>query len=152
MSFKVRIEVDDACDEEIIIRCKSMTEDVLRLQTLITNTECGEIELELGGQIHFVEIPKILFFESADGKTTAHTDSRMYYTDKKLYELESILPKSFLRISKSCIINIKAVSSIRRDLTGIGEAYFSNTVKKVYISRGYYKQFRERINEMRLKQ
>lgn len=151
MSFKVRVEIDEECDEEIIIRCKSITDEVIQLQSLLTNTENGEIELEFGGQIHFVRISKILFFESANGKSVAHTNDRMYYTDKKLYELEAVLPKSFLRISKSCIVNTKAVSSIRRDLTGIGEAFFASTPKKVYISRGYYKQFREKINETRLK-
>ena len=76
----------------------------------------------------------------------------MYYTDLKLYELEERLPKSFMRISKSCIINVNAVSSIHKEITGICEAFFRDTVKKVYVSRGYYKQFREKINETRLKQ
>ena len=151
MPFKVRVEIDDSCNDEIIIRCKSITDEVIKLQSLLANTESNEIELELGGQIYFVQISKILFFEASNGKSVAHTNDRMYYTDKKLYELEAVLPKSFLRISKSCIVNTKAVSSIRRDLTGIGEAFFPNTPKKVYISRGYYKQFREKINETRLK-
>lgn len=148
MGFRVRIDINPDCDEEIIIRCKNISEEVLRLESLVSNSE---MELELGGKLHFIKTDSILFFETCGNKTAAHTRDMMYYTDMKLYELEESLPRSFMRISKSCILNTKAVSSIRREFTGICEAFFAGTVKKVYISRTYYKPFREKINETRLK-
>ena len=151
MGFKVRVEIAPDGEEEIIIRCRNISEEIVRIQSLVTNMENGEMELELGGKQHFIKTGSILFFETCGNKTSAHTKDKMYYTDLKLYELEERLPRSFMRISKSCIINTKAVSSIRRDITGIAEAFFHDTVKKVYISRGYFKQFKEKINETRLK-
>ena len=151
MGFKVRIEIDPACDEEIIIRCKSVSDEIMRIESIVSSLDSSEMELELGEKLHFVKTASILFFETDGNKTAAHTVDRMYYTDLKLYELEQRLPNSFMRISKSCIINTKAVSSIHKEITGICEAFFRNTQKKVYVSRGYYKSFKEKINETRLK-
>lgn len=152
MGFKVRVEIDPKCDEEIIIRCRNVSDEIARIESLVSSIDPCEMELELGNDLYFVKTEQILFFETDGSKTAAHTVDRMYYTDLKLYELEERLPKSFMRISKSCIININAVSSIHKEITGICEAFFRDTVKKVYVSRGYYKQFREKINETRLKQ
>lgn len=152
MRFKVRVEIDPECDEEIIIRCRNVSDEISRIESLVSSIDSGEMELELGNKLYFVKTEQILFFETDGSKTAAHTVDRMYYTDLKLYELQERLPKSFMRISKSCIININAVSSIHKEITGICEAFFRDTVKKVYVSRGYYKQFREKINETRLKQ
>lgn len=151
VGFKVRIDISPDNEEEIVIHCKQISDDVVRLQKLLSNGDSNEIELELNGVTHFVKTDQILFFETAGTKAAAHTKDRMYYSDLKLYELEERLPRSFLRISKSAIINTKAVSSIHRDITGICEAYFPDTTKMVYISRSYYKAFKDKINETRLK-
>lgn len=151
MGFKVRIEIDPDCEEEIIIRCRNMSEEAMRIESVVSALEASEMELELGEKLHFVKICSLLFFETDGSKTAAHTVDRMYYTDLKLYELEERLPNSFMRISKSCIINVNAVSSIHKEITGICEAFFRNTPKKVYVSRSYYKPFKEKINETRLK-
>jgi DNA-binding LytR/AlgR family response regulator len=151
MGFKVRIEIDPDCEEEIIIRCRNMSEEAIRIESVVSALEASEMELELGEKLHFVKISSLLFFETDGSKTAAHTVDRMYYTDLKLYELEERLPNSFMRISKSCIINVNAVSSIHKEITGICEAFFRNTPKKVYVSRSYYKPFKEKINETRLK-
>lgn len=147
MSFKVRIEADPENEDVVIIRCKEINEEVLKLQALIGNSKSVEIELRLGEKDYFIKVNDILFFETGGNKTVAHTKDKMFYSDLKLYELEERLPRSFMRISKSCILNVNAVSSLRKELTGICEASFPNTVKKVFISRSYYKAFREIITE-----
>lgn len=152
MSMKVRLEIDPNGEEEIIIKCRSLNDEVLKLEAALRggNTEF-EMELHQGGNDFFIKTGDILFFETDGNKTAAHTKDRMYYTDLKLYELNEQLPRCFMRVSKSCIININAVSSTRRELTGICEAFFEGTAKKVYISRSYYKPFREAVKEIRLK-
>ncbi|MBE6683398.1 MAG: LytTR family transcriptional regulator [Ruminococcaceae bacterium] len=152
MGFRIRIDIDPECDEEVVIKCKSITDEVLALQAKLASNQGSEIELKLNDSIYFVRLSDILFFETDSGKTAAHTADRMYYSDLKLYELEETLPQSFLRISKSSIINIAPISSIRKDITGICEVFFRNTNKKVYVSRSYSKVFREKINETRLNQ
>lgn len=151
MGFKVRLDIDPDNEDEIIIKCKEANDEVLRIYSLLTERKNSEIELLLNGETHFVKLSELLFFETDGTKTAAHTKNRMYYTDLKLYELEEQLPSSFMRISKSAIINTKAVSSMRREITGICEAFFPDTPKKVYISRSYYHSFKNKIYETRLK-
>ncbi len=153
MKRKVRIEIDPTAEEEVVIRCRELTPEILELRSIAEGGRPGEVQalsLTLNECEYFVPLVELLFFETYDGRTTAHTVGRMYYTDLKLCELIEILPNSFMRVSKSCILNIRAVSGLRRDVTGIGEAFFTGCNKKVSISRMYYKAFRERIVETRL--
>ena len=147
--MKVRIE--EADNEEIVIRCKKQTSNIFRLayeiQDIISH---DELLLKVGNQEYYVKKKEILFFETDSGKVSAHTDENMYCTEHKLYELEEKLPACFVRISKSCIVNIMKISSINRNITGASKITFSNTEKEVYCSRAYLKLLKDKINEMRL--
>lgn len=151
---RIKIEVDPEGPEEVIIRCRRLTPEVLKLQELLETgcevTAVRKLSLFLGGEEHLVDVRKILFFESTDGRAAAHTDRRIYYTEMKLYELEDVLPKNFMRVSKTCILNLEAVAWLKRELTGPCRAGFGTSNKQVYISRMYYKPFREKLDEMRM--
>ncbi len=152
--MKLRTEISShlsADEEEIVISCKERSSKIMLLESLIENVINEEAELVLTLQDAEYYVPKksVLFFETYDGRVTAHTADAMYYTEYKLYELEKIMPSFFVRVSKSCILNTLAVSSIRRNLAGASEVYFKGSTKKVYASRSYYKQLKDRIYEMR---
>jgi len=152
LAGKVHIEVTPDGTEEIIIRCASIGPEELRLKAAIErelSPEGQSLALEIGDNEYIVPISELLFFESDGSRTAAHTRSRMYYTPLKLYELENILPGSFMRVSKSCVLNINAVNVLQKDLTGICRVGFRNSEKAVYVSRMYYKPFRERLFELR---
>ncbi len=154
MNRKVQIVVDPNAEEEIVIRCKEMTPEILRLQKLaqtgVLPRQEEEMSLRLGDNEYFVPLKDILFFETADNRIAAHTATHMYYSDKTLCELSALLPHEFMRVSKSCIINIRGVVSLHREVTGVCEVFFTNSDKRVYISRMYYKPFREKLLELRL--
>lgn len=151
--MKLKIEIDPSADEEIIIRCKTPDESVVRLEKLITD-ELGsthEIMLTSGGREYFVPISSILFFETDGERTAAHTaPDGMLYTSMRLYELEKIAPHSFVRVSKSCIINSASVESITKNIAGPSEVTFFKSAKTAYVSRKYYKELIDRIRETRL--
>ena len=151
---KVKIEIDPDGPEEIVIRCKGMTPEISALKTQLENggSETGEVRelaLRLGEAEHFVPLGSILFFESDGDSVAAHTDKHIYYTDLKLYELESVLPKSFMRVSKACVLNLEAVDWLRREITGPCRVGFTGSTKQAYVSRLYYRPFREKLEEMR---
>ncbi|WP_409201083.1 LytTR family DNA-binding domain-containing protein [Methanobrevibacter sp. DSM 116169] len=71
----------------------------------------------------------------------------MYYdfnTDKKLYELENILDNSFIRISKSSIVNINKINYIAPSFKGIMFISLKNGLKD-NISRNYLPEFKIRL-------
>lgn len=104
--MKVKIEIDDSLNEdEIVIRTKEYTEE---LQQLISNFKSKpSIQFFKQDTEYYLDLDAILFFESDNGRVYAHTANDMFSTTQKLYELENILPNSFLRISKSTIVNIQ---------------------------------------------
>lgn len=150
--MKVKIEIDEnLAEEEVIIRCRSMDEKILRLQSAVSGMVSAEqsMTLKRGETSYFVPLSQILFFET-EGKTVqAHTAKLLLETEYKLYELEEILPGSFMRISKSTIVNLKHIYSITRNLTASSLVEFHGCNKKVYVSRNYYKALLERLEEKR---
>lgn len=150
--MKIKTEICDGGDEEIIIRCRSKTDQIKNIEAILENLIVSdrEMALHLSGAEYYVPIKDILFFEAYDGKVYAHTKDRMFTAGYKLFELDNILPSSFVRISKSAIANIMLISSLRRELVGNGEITFKSCDKKTYFSRGYYKILKDKIDEMRL--
>ena len=150
--MKLKVEIDESCSDEVIIRCSNYNDDIRLLQDVIGNVinKNAELCLSLNNTDYYINRNDILFFETTDSKTVAHTTDKMYYSNYKLYELEQVLPPEFIRVSKSTILNCKKVSSISKNLTGASEVCFKATPKKVYVSRMYFKVFKEKINEVRL--
>ncbi|MBQ5426779.1 MAG: LytTR family transcriptional regulator DNA-binding domain-containing protein, partial [Pseudobutyrivibrio sp.] len=80
-----------------------------------------------------------------------HTAKSIYRIRQKLYELEEILPRDFIRVSKSTIVNTDLISSIKKNITGASEISFRNCTKQAYASRNYIKALIEIMDEKRLK-
>lgn len=152
--MKVRIEIDDSLqEEEVVIRCRKMDEGILKIQAAVM--EYGEngryMALRQGDTEYYLPIEDILFFETENKVIYAHTQDKMLETEYKLYELEELLPGSFLRISKSAIVNLNHIYSITRNLTSSSIVEFVHSHKRVYVSRNYYKLLVERLAEKRKK-
>lgn len=151
--MKVRIEIEEnLSEEEIIIRCRSVNNTIQKIQTAISdiNNQSKEFIFYKDDTEYYLSLNKILFFETDSGSINAHTKNDIYYVKYKLYVLEELLPGSFMRVSKSTILNINHIYSITRNLTSSSIVEFEETHKKVYISRYYYKPLKCRLEEKRL--
>ena len=147
--MKVRIELDPQMDEpEMIIRAPRLTEDVARLQQLILEQKMTPLTFYKDRSEYFVDVSKILFFETDGEKIYGHTREEAYEVRQKLYELEEILPIAFCRISKSTIVNTKQIYSIEKSFSGTSTVNFYQTHKQVHVSRHYYQLLKERLNEV----
>ena len=152
--MKVRIDIQSNLEEdEVVIRCASINEMVLQIQHLVSSFGTDERSLTLlkGDTEYFIPQEQILFFETESKMVIAHTAEKMYETQYKLYELEEILPRYFMRISKSTIVNLNQIYSITRNLTASSKVEFYDSIKKVYVSRNYYKALIDRMGEKRRK-
>ena len=150
--MKIRIEICDEGEEELILRAHSRDERISRIEDALESIVKGsrEITLYSGGSEFYIPVSDILFFETSEGKVYAHTKDKTFTAPHKLFELENILPSAFVRISKSAIANVRSISSITRELVGNGVITFSGCAKRTYFSRSYYKVLRDRIEEIRL--
>ena len=150
--MKLKIEIDPSLKEDqIIIKARERNKRVEQIEEAFEKLISldSEMVLTLGDTEYYVTKNDILFFETADGKVSAHTADKMYYTFHKLYELETILPSTFLRISKSCIINTAKINSLTKNLTGASRVTFSGCDKAVYVSRSYFNLLKDKIYNMR---
>ena len=151
--MKLRIEIDPDSQEEILLRAPAVTDEVRRLQTVIAEALSRKLELalQLGEQECYIPCDEILFFETTERRVSAHTAEHMYFSPLKLCELEELLPRTFVRASKSCLVNTAHIVAINHSLTGASEILFKGTGKKIYASRMYYKIVHDTIEETRLR-
>lgn len=151
MGLRFRTELREGANDEVVIVCSERNEKIKRLERVIEATLGADAEmvLTLGETEYFVPKRDVLFFETSSGKVTAHTRGKMYYAPYTLFALEGILSEGFMRVSKSCIVNVTEVCAISHAITGNGEVLFRDSDKKVYVSRGYYKALKEKIYDMK---
>ena len=151
--MKLRIEVEDnIAEDEIIIRCKNITPQILQLQEKLQKEQSvfGNFVAYRGETEYYLDFRDILFFQTEAGQIQVHIKSDVYETDFKLYELEKMLPSCFLRISKSTIVNCEKIYSISRNLTAASLVQFQGTHKQAYVSRAYYKTLQNKLKEKRI--
>ncbi len=147
------VRIENAECDEIVIRCREAGEKTYALKSAIEEIVRTEstISLTSQGTAYFIPKNSILFFESCEGKVYAHTRDGTYTAPYKLFELEERMPPSFVRVSKSVIVNLLQIRSLRREVVGNGELTFRGCDKKAYFSRAYYKLLQYKLEEMRLK-
>ena len=144
--MKFIIEQSDEWNEvEIRVRCNQMTKP---LEKLIEQIRLFGFSIsgEKDGQNYQINLEQILYFEAVDNRSYAYCEDEVYECKQKLYELEERLSAmNFQRISRTCIINIYKLMSIRTLLNGKIEATLENG-EKVIVSRHYAEELREKIN------
>ena len=136
-------------EEEIIIRCRELTPEIVQLQKSISEQQGGKINLTFfkDSVEYFFPVDNILFFETSDRSVDAHTASDIFQIKYKLYELERLLPRNFIRVSKSTILNISRIYSIDKNITSSSVVSFEGTYKQIYVSRSYFKALKQRLDE-----
>ena len=128
---------------EILIRCQELDST---LQDIITYIDISEkIVGELEGELHFVPINHVFYFESVDGIIFIYTIDHVYKTSAKLYTLEDKLKNTyFQRVSKTAILNLRKLKSVKsgRNYTLIGTLLND---EKILISRHYVQKIKEKL-------
>ena len=149
--LKIRIEMSEGVQEEVVIRCREITPEIIRLQQLLSGNSdrSNQFLVYKGDTEYYLNVNDIIFFETDGNAVMAHTRDDVYETRRKLYELEELLGGRFQRISKSAIVNVDKVYSIKRNVTSSSAIEFQGTHKQIYVSRAYYKILREKLEEKR---
>ncbi|MBD5466666.1 MAG: LytTR family transcriptional regulator [Lachnospiraceae bacterium] len=100
------------------------------------------------GNLFQVHISDIYYVESLERKTFLYTKDEVYMTDKKLYELEEALREAgIIRISKSCLMNVDMLYSIRQLMNSQLEATLLNG-EKLIVARTYLKSIKNTLKEV----
>jgi len=148
--MKVHIEVDSSMpQDEVLIRCGRADGNIQEICRLLLENDYCEPSLTFfkdNTEFYFA-LNNVLFFETDGERIYAHTENDSFLIKHRLYELENMLPRNFVRVSKSAIVNAAKVYSVARNISSASLIQFSGTHKQIYASRNYYKYLQLKLQE-----
>ena len=140
MKLEVR-KVPESEPETVEIRYHWITEEIREIVSFV-NSRQGQLSATRDGQRFEVPVVDLFYAESVDDRVFLYTASDSYEIRMKLYELEELLKnQSFLRISKSMLVNLMKIASVRPALNGRFSALLKNG-EEIIISRKYVPAFK----------
>ena len=130
--------------EELEIRCHEETEEVKDIVAFV-KTRQGKLTGNFEGQKYEIPVADVYYIETVDNAVFIYGQEKVYEAKQKLYELEGILrEKYFLRVSKSLILNLMKIKSIKPALNGRYSAILQSG-EEVIISRTYVAQLKRAL-------
>ncbi len=143
--MKLRLERSSEYTEtEIDIRCSTIDEKLQKIIDIAQNDE-KHITVKKDGFSSRIRAEDIYYFESVEEKSFVYCKDEVYSSELKLYELEELFNNtSFVRISKSCILNTDVLDRVKISLNGKMEATLQNN-EKVIINRHYVPAFKKKL-------
>ncbi|NVY96565.1 LytTR family transcriptional regulator [Lactobacillus sp. DCY120] len=143
--MKVEIEVNSVLKQtQVVIQTPQIDAQVQQIAQNLQELSVSREKLLFyqGDREYYLAVQEILFFETFARQVQAHTGEQAYQTRLHLYQLEELLPSTFMRVSKSTILNLQAIYSLEHTM-GQTRITFQNTPKEVFVSRKYYQQVRQ---------
>ena len=142
--MKVKIQ-EGFIDTEVLIKCAEITEEIRRMESLLLHGSPQKLPGVKDGVTHLIDKQDIFYFESVDKRSFLYTANDVYEISLKLYEIENILTDiGFFRNSKSQILNIAKIESLRPNFDGRMEVEMKNGEQAI-VSRQYAKILKERL-------
>ena len=143
--MKFKIVIDKTKEEEIVATVHEpsvLTEQIQQLVMEYTGTDritaYGEDETVI------LKFQQIACITVQDGKTYAiDTKGKQYRLKQRLYELEGLLPASFIRINKSAIANENHIQKFAANFSGAVDVVFQGGYRE-YVSRRCFAMIKRR--------
>ena len=142
--MKFRLIIDKDKEEEVVAIVHQRSPLIEQIESLILN-HTDRIPGYLEDEIKMLEVSEIECVTVLDGKTYAiDSGNRHYRLKQRLYELEQLLPASFIRINKSTLANEKALDRFTVTIAGSVDAIFKCGYRE-YVSRRCFTQIKRRL-------
>lgn len=143
--MKIVINVDhDMKDTEISISCSRLTPEIEKMISMIRMYDL-QMTGKKDGEVYLLNVTEIIYIDTADKRTFFYTEDAVYESSLKLYELEEQLVQSdFIRVSKSCIINMRHILSLKAEANRRIKLTMDNQ-EQLMISRQYAEKVKERL-------
>uniref|UniRef100_UPI004055E4DD LytTR family DNA-binding domain-containing protein n=1 Tax=Acetatifactor sp. TaxID=1872090 RepID=UPI004055E4DD len=139
------INVNEQVNEtEITIHCKQLTPDIEKI--LATLRMINQQVMVSGEEENYLlDVTKIVYIEAVERKTFVYTADNVYESKLRLYEMEERLCESgFFRISKSCLVNLRYIKSLKNDVERKLRLTLENG-EQIMVSRQYADEIKRRL-------
>ena len=143
--LKIEVIVDDKVDDlHISVVCRQLTPEI---EKLLENLRMMNHQLtaKKNDETYLLDLADVIYIESIDRKCFVYTAAEVYESNFRLYELESQLEEfGFLRVSKSFLIHLQKVHSLRADINRKIRITMSNG-EQIIASRQYADELKKRL-------
>lgn len=143
--MKISINIDTSMqDTEIQISYNQLTPEIEKiLATLrILNQQLMVTKNE---ETHLLDVSKIIYIEVVNRKTFVYTKEEYYESKLKLYEMEErLIACGFVRISKSNLVQLRMIKSLKNDLDRKIRLTLENG-EQIMVSRQYAEELKRRL-------
>ena len=116
-ALKISININEAvADTEVNISCNQLTPEIEKMiATLRILNQQFMVQKE--EETYILDVSKIIYIEAVERKTFVYTEETYYESKLKLYEMEERLFEcGFFRVSKSCLVHLRYVKSLKNDI------------------------------------
>ena len=141
--MKCTVILDKTREEEIIIYAHQKNEMIFEIERM-----AQEKPLQMTGflneEIVRLEPQDIYCFTVEGGRVYAIGENEKYLIKSRLYNIEEILDKSFIKINQSSIANVKKIQKFDASISGTLKVIFKNGHTD-YVSRRNIKNVKERL-------
>lgn len=122
-------------EEKIVIYTKKecpLTDKILALAK--SDEEAREIIGYREGEVKRLDPAEIQYVATEGGKVSAAVGNRKYRIKERLYTLEAVLGKDFIKINQSCLANIRHIDRFAATVGGALSVIFKNG-ERDFVSR-----------------
>lgn len=143
--MKISINIDtDIKDTEISISCSQLTPKIEKILATLRILD-QQLMAVKGDETYILDISKIVYIESVDRKTFVYTCNDYFESKLKLYELEEQLCEyGFFRASKSCVVQLKYIRSLKADINRRIKITLENG-EQIMVSRQYAEELKRKL-------
>lgn len=143
--MKISIDVNEnLTDTKIVISCRKLTPEIEKLLATIRVLNQQMMAVK-DGETYILDVSRIVYIESVDRKTFVYTEKDCYESKLKLYEMEERLCEGgFFRVSKSCLVNIHFIRSLRNDINRKIRLTLESG-EQIMVSRQYADEIKARL-------
>lgn len=143
--MKITVDESQLYEEpEVIVRYREPDASMRRVIAAIRLAN-GKLVGRQDAVSHVIDAEDVYYFESVDNKVFIYTETQVYETSLRLYEIESRFEDmDFFRASKSIITNLAKIASFQSVFNGRFEARLENG-EKIIISRQYVPTLKQKL-------
>lgn len=140
--MNAQIKIISGLEEPYVeIYTSDITDDIQNLLSLI-KASSNIVTAQQDERTIVLKERDIYMIRVENEKTIIYCKEKKYYSKKRLYELENILKHSFMKISKTTLVNLQYIDGVEASFGGTMLLILKNGCKD-YVSRKYLPSFKE---------
>ncbi len=140
--MNAQIKIISGLEEPYVeIYTSDITDDIQNLLSLI-KASSNIVTAQQDERTIVLKERDIYMIRVENEKTIIYCKEKKYYSKKRLYELENILKHSFMKISKTTLVNLQYIDGVEASFGGTMLLILKNGCKD-YVSRKYLPGFKE---------